>query len=334
MKLIVFWIISLGIIFPAYGKTLEGIVQDAVSRERLAYAAVHIEGTLRGSCCNADGYFSIETEKGDTCLIISRIGYKTQRVRILSVPEKFLVVKLAPEVYELEEYTVGTVLLSPEQLLRRVYRKLKSNYFSSSYQLVQHMERRKEEEKKQVFELSVQMQVNYLPYGRYYDFQDTLDYKVLKYKRTQDNSKLHVITENTNELTDWIDCDVLHCYSFQDLKDMFKFRFVEIRAEECIIEANQCRDTLQGVKRKDILYKKRYRFVVNSRDYVVKQIEGWHIIKAGDQAVMQEKYIADYTLWKEKYCMTGLNYAKMNLSKNTAGRQYVTYDYLRLITDF
>ena len=63
---------------------VRGMVIDEENKEPLIGAAVFIDGTNKGIATNVDGQFALKLPP-DTSLVISYIGYKTQKVRVSSL---------------------------------------------------------------------------------------------------------------------------------------------------------------------------------------------------------------------------------------------------------
>jgi TonB family protein len=81
-------------------KQVTGKVVDAKSNASLAGAAIVIEGTTEGTVTGDDGKYKIEVSGGDKVLVITYVGYETQRVKA-DKPE--INVKMQKKVYDLPE---------------------------------------------------------------------------------------------------------------------------------------------------------------------------------------------------------------------------------------
>jgi TonB-linked SusC/RagA family outer membrane protein len=89
---------------------LTGTVTDASNGEAIIGANIIIEGTTIGTVTDADGKFSLDVAKPDAVLLISFLGYNTERV-MLSGQSSFDI-KLVPDITKLDEVVVigyGTV---------------------------------------------------------------------------------------------------------------------------------------------------------------------------------------------------------------------------------
>lgn len=83
---------------------LTGRVMDAATREPLAYASVGVIGTQHFTLTNAEGFFSVQAEPGDT-LRVALIGYRSRAVAATEV-QRTGEVLLTAAVQELPSFTV------------------------------------------------------------------------------------------------------------------------------------------------------------------------------------------------------------------------------------
>lgn len=89
---------------------VKGKVTDASTGEAVIGANVIIEGTTLGTVTDIDGHFSISVPNPGSVLVISFLGYNTERITVNNEAE--LSVKLIPDITDLEEVVVvgyGTV---------------------------------------------------------------------------------------------------------------------------------------------------------------------------------------------------------------------------------
>lgn len=89
---------------------INGVVTDAATGEPVIGANVIIEGTTLGTVTDVNGKFSLEVPKTDAAVIISFLGYNSERITLNGQTE--LNIKLVPDVTKLEEVVVvgyGTV---------------------------------------------------------------------------------------------------------------------------------------------------------------------------------------------------------------------------------
>jgi hypothetical protein len=103
-------------------KVVRGHVEDGKTGESLPAANIQIEGTYQGTISNTDGNFSLVVNDIPSNIIISYIGYESQKVRIDSgIPEK-LRIRLNPIIFEME-----AIIISAEDpamaIMRKVIRK-------------------------------------------------------------------------------------------------------------------------------------------------------------------------------------------------------------------
>lgn len=84
--------------------TITGTVSDAMTGEPVIGANIIIEGTTIGTTSDVSGKFSIEVPGVKSVLIISFIGYNSEKVRYEG--QSFLDIKLMPDITKLEEIVV------------------------------------------------------------------------------------------------------------------------------------------------------------------------------------------------------------------------------------
>jgi TonB-linked SusC/RagA family outer membrane protein len=81
-----------------------GTITDASSGEPIIGANVVIEGTTQGTVTDVDGKFSIDIPGENTTLIISFLGYNTERINYAG--QSTLTVQMVPDIKSLEEVVV------------------------------------------------------------------------------------------------------------------------------------------------------------------------------------------------------------------------------------
>ncbi len=81
-KLLLLVFLSLPSLLVAQNRTVSGKVTGADDNLGIPGASVLVQGTTKGVATDADGNFSLELQAGETVLIISSIGYKTQTVAL------------------------------------------------------------------------------------------------------------------------------------------------------------------------------------------------------------------------------------------------------------
>jgi TonB-linked SusC/RagA family outer membrane protein len=84
---------------------IQGRITDAVTNEPIVGATVIIEGTTSGAVSDVEGKFTIEVNKPDDVLIISFLGYNSERI-ILGGQDTSLDIKLIPDITHLDEVVV------------------------------------------------------------------------------------------------------------------------------------------------------------------------------------------------------------------------------------
>ncbi|MCF6356400.1 MAG: carboxypeptidase-like regulatory domain-containing protein, partial [Draconibacterium sp.] len=102
--------IYLFIVFPnsitAQNKKLviiEGVVTDTLFKA-IPFANISIEGTTAGTISNIEGYYKLELNKtSDSLLIVSCIGYKTEKIKFSSNLSQKINIRLIPKNFEIDE---------------------------------------------------------------------------------------------------------------------------------------------------------------------------------------------------------------------------------------
>ena len=85
-------------------KEVNGIITDAVNSEPIFGANIIIEGTSIGVITDINGKFRLDVTKSDAIVIVSYLGYNTERVAVNG--QKTLNVKLVPDITKLDEIVV------------------------------------------------------------------------------------------------------------------------------------------------------------------------------------------------------------------------------------
>lgn len=86
--------------------TIRGNVKDKLSKEKLSYANIRIQGTTLGTAANLEGSFELKLSPGNYTLITSFIGYKSDTLYINLTQNKYLNIFLEPISIRLSEITV------------------------------------------------------------------------------------------------------------------------------------------------------------------------------------------------------------------------------------
>lgn len=81
-----------------------GTVTDASTGETITGASIIIEGTSLGTITNAEGKFSLDVSKPNVTLLVSFMGYTSQRVMLNG--QSILNIKLVPDIKTLDEVIV------------------------------------------------------------------------------------------------------------------------------------------------------------------------------------------------------------------------------------
>ena len=88
-------------------KTIRGHVQDAKNNEPLAATNIQIEGTFQGTISNQEGDFAIQVANIPSNLIISYIGYKSQRIKIDEESSDRLLIRMVPIILQMDPIVIS-----------------------------------------------------------------------------------------------------------------------------------------------------------------------------------------------------------------------------------
>jgi TonB-dependent starch-binding outer membrane protein SusC len=83
---------------------ITGIVTDASTGELMIGVNVFVAGTANGTVTDANGKFILELRKQDTLIVVSFLGYITERIKLSG--QSSLDIKLTPDIKNLEEVVV------------------------------------------------------------------------------------------------------------------------------------------------------------------------------------------------------------------------------------
>ena len=101
--------------------TITGVVKDRSTGQVMPFASVTV-GKV-GTVTNEDGAFTLKVKRGTEEIVVSSVGYRSQRVKAL--PDVGTI-RLAPSAVRLNEIIVRAD--DPEAVLRAAIRKIPSNY--------------------------------------------------------------------------------------------------------------------------------------------------------------------------------------------------------------
>ncbi len=85
---------------------VEGFVKDETTGEPIAFAHVFFKGTQIGISSDTSGYFKLQTTKKVDTLVVSYLGYLTERVKLTLYERQKLEVNLQSQFAELQEIVV------------------------------------------------------------------------------------------------------------------------------------------------------------------------------------------------------------------------------------
>ncbi len=117
--------------FQSYSQATKimGTITDANTSEPVPFANIVIKGTSIGATSGFDGYFSIETIKTNIpdTLVISYIGYQTQKIKISQGVYQELSIQLMPSEFTLREVEIVPGENPAEVILRKIIANKDSN---------------------------------------------------------------------------------------------------------------------------------------------------------------------------------------------------------------
>jgi len=116
-------------------KSITGKVQDATTRKALNFASIQLQSTHISNVTNSEGVFVLKFNsaiKADT-LLISYLGYKSQRIPLSAFETKELVVKMEPSISNLKPITVRPQDAST--ILKMALARVDKNYITKPVQL-------------------------------------------------------------------------------------------------------------------------------------------------------------------------------------------------------
>lgn len=110
--LLLLLIINLTVFFEVGATTREtiqkqkvtGTITDAITGEFIVGANVVIEGTTLGVISDANGRFEIETDSPEAVLLVTYIGYNTERISVKGLTS--IEIKMVPDIKNLQEVVV------------------------------------------------------------------------------------------------------------------------------------------------------------------------------------------------------------------------------------
>ena len=102
---------------------ISGTVKDAENGEELPFVNLQLQGTTVGTTTDVDGFYRIVTSQAADTLIVSFIGYITQKIKIIAGQEQTLNITLTPETRNLEE----VVFTAPENPAYAIMRQVVKN---------------------------------------------------------------------------------------------------------------------------------------------------------------------------------------------------------------
>ncbi|MBN2667639.1 MAG: carboxypeptidase-like regulatory domain-containing protein [Bacteroidales bacterium] len=130
MKLKLLFLISFIILIqPLWSQEtkVKGLVLDATTNEPVPFANIAFKGTNVGTISSMEGQFSISTRQKVDTLIVSFIGYKTQKLKVKSGVYQSFTIALESENISLDEVVVVPGENPAFEILRRINKHKKEN---------------------------------------------------------------------------------------------------------------------------------------------------------------------------------------------------------------
>lgn len=94
--------------FAIYSQTtsVQGVIRDSTTNELIEFATVRFDGTDVGKLSDENGKFSISNNKGKNVVVVSLMGYESQRITVPTHQTSKLEIKLKAEGVQLKEIVV------------------------------------------------------------------------------------------------------------------------------------------------------------------------------------------------------------------------------------
>lgn len=114
---------------------IEGRVTDKETHVPVPYASVGLEGTTLGTSTNLQGEFSMLVRRSilrtNTKIRISCVGYEVNSFSY--VGQAFIAIELVPSRIQLKELIVTEKDLSPDQIVRKAFARIRRNYYRKPF---------------------------------------------------------------------------------------------------------------------------------------------------------------------------------------------------------
>lgn len=106
--------------------TINGKVLNKTDNQVIPYCAIGSMNTNKGTVCNENGEFVLNTDSNEI-LVISLIGFEKKTINIQSLPnKKDVIIYLEPTSYQLSE--VSILAISPLEIIKNAINKIQTNY--------------------------------------------------------------------------------------------------------------------------------------------------------------------------------------------------------------
>ncbi len=106
---------------------LKAVIINSETKEKIPYVNIWIENENIGTTSNENGEFIIDNSKGEI-LILSSLGYETERIDLSNIPSKIF---LVPKMLELDEVIISTKKEKKEKIIGTFDNEDISHYYAS-----------------------------------------------------------------------------------------------------------------------------------------------------------------------------------------------------------
>ncbi len=112
--------------------SISGVIQSTPGNEPVEFIHIAIKNIPEGTITNIDGTFELELKQftPGMVLVITGIGYETKEIKLDSLPDKPLNIKIRKKLYDMDEVVVSRrkLIKNPNRIVRKALRKVNDNY--------------------------------------------------------------------------------------------------------------------------------------------------------------------------------------------------------------
>ena len=120
------WLIAVVALAQTDIQVVSGVVRDAQTGRKLAAATVSFPDTHEATVTNADGRFTLKSQKHHSVIYISCLGYNSARITLGDSPSGELKIKLTPGAITLNEVIVSA--MDAREIVLAAIDKIDNNY--------------------------------------------------------------------------------------------------------------------------------------------------------------------------------------------------------------